>query len=100
MDYKEPSTQGKMMKKLIVPLVVMSLFAMAAASFAQCGGVSKATAEASAALCSKCGEVAGSDKCCAEGAEACAGCGLHKGSPGCAAKCAAPAAPAEAVPAS
>lgn len=88
------------MKKLIMPMVVMSLLAMASVSLAQCGGVSKATAEVSTALCSKCGEVAGSDKCCAEGAEVCAGCGLHKGSPGCAAKCAAPAAPAEAVPAS
>ena len=88
------------MKKWYVALVVLSLLAMAAVSFAQCGGVSKATTETSAALCSKCGEIAGSEKCCAEGAEICAGCGLHKGSPGCAAKCAAPAAPAEAVPAS
>ena len=88
------------MKKLFVALVVLSLLAMAAVSVAQCGGVSKATAETSAALCSKCGEITASDKCCAEDAEVCAGCGLHKGSPGCAAKCAAPAAPVEPVPAS
>ena len=92
------------MKKILVALVAVSVLALAAVSFAQCGGAAKATAAVSAELCSKCGEVAGSAKCCAEGAEVCAGCGLHKGSPGCVAKCAAPAeapaAPAEAVPAS
>jgi len=33
-------------------------------------------------LCGKCGELTGTDACCAAGAETC-GCGLHKGSPGC-----------------
>lgn len=33
-------------------------------------------------LCGKCGEVKGSDACCAADAEVC-GCGLHHGSPGC-----------------
>ncbi|MFH1731595.1 MAG: hypothetical protein ABIF82_08080 [Planctomycetota bacterium] len=34
-------------------------------------------------VCMKCGEIGGSDKCCAEGAEKCAKCGLNKGSVGC-----------------
>ena len=88
------------MKKMIVAMVVWCLFALATLSFAQCCGAAKATAAVATTLCAKCGDVAGSDKCCVEGAEVCAGCGLHKGSPGCAAKCAVPAAPAEAVPAS
>jgi len=33
-------------------------------------------------LCTKCGEVAGAEKCC-KPAASCKGCGLHKGSPGC-----------------
>jgi YHS domain-containing protein len=36
-----------------------------------------------AKLCGKCGEVKGSEKCCAEGIEKCGKCGMHKGSPGC-----------------
>jgi len=34
-------------------------------------------------LCTFCGQVKGSDKCCKEGAEKCSKCGLDKGSPGC-----------------
>ena len=34
-------------------------------------------------LCGGCGQVKGSDVCCAEGAEKCDKCGLTKGSPGC-----------------
>jgi len=35
-------------------------------------------------LCTKCGEIKGTDKCCkAEGRKKCGGCGLFKGSPGC-----------------
>lgn len=33
-------------------------------------------------LCTKCGEAAGTEKCC-KPAVACQGCGLHKGAPGC-----------------
>lgn len=35
------------------------------------------------ALCSKCGEVKGTDKCCAKDAVKCSKCGLNKGAPGC-----------------
>jgi hypothetical protein len=36
------------------------------------------------ALCTKCGEVKGSDECCkVEGKDLCGKCGLIKGSPGC-----------------
>lgn len=38
------------------------------------------TTLAVSAYCGKCGEVKGSDACCAEGAESCDKCGLHKGS--------------------
>jgi YHS domain-containing protein len=35
------------------------------------------------ALCGKCGEVKGTEVCCAKDAEICSKCNLHKGSPGC-----------------
>lgn len=38
---------------------------------------------ANVALCGSCGQMKGSDVCCAEGATACEGCKLAKGSPGC-----------------
>jgi len=34
-------------------------------------------------LCSKCGQIKGSDKCCAAGGQKCGGCGLAKGSLAC-----------------
>ena len=34
-------------------------------------------------LCYKCGQIKGSDTCCAADAEKCSKCGLAKGSPGC-----------------
>ena len=34
-------------------------------------------------LCSKCGQIAGSEVCCKDGAEKCADCGLVKGAPAC-----------------
>lgn len=37
----------------------------------------------SVALCTACGQIEGSDVCCAPDAAACAGCDLAKGSPGC-----------------
>jgi hypothetical protein len=83
------------MKKILVALVALSVLAIGSVAFAQCCSAAKAKAAVSAELCSKCGEIAGSEKCCKEGAELCAGCGLHKGSPGCMAKCAAPAKAAE-----
>ncbi len=59
-----------------------------------CGGASSegpelsipavmSTAYESATLCGKCGQMKGTEACCAEGAETCAGCSLHKGAPGC-----------------
>ncbi len=86
------------MKKILTMLVVLGVCSMASVSFAQCcaGGAKKDAAEKVATeTCPKCGELAGSEKCCKDGAEICAGCGLHKGSPGCVAKCAAPAKSAE-----
>ena len=38
---------------------------------------------ATSALCTKCGQIKGTDVCCKAGAEKCAKCGLDKGSPGC-----------------
>ena len=35
------------------------------------------------ALCADCGQVKGSDACCAADAEACSSCALAKGAPGC-----------------
>jgi hypothetical protein len=77
-----------MMKKILVSMIALSLMAFASVAFADCGADHGAAAAVSAATCPKCGEIAGSEKCCAPGAELCAGCGLHKGSPGCMAKCA------------
>lgn len=91
------------MKKIIGMLMAMSVLTLVSVSFADCGADHSAkSAAVSAATCPKCGEVAGSDKCCAADAKVCPKCGLHAGSPGCAAKCApaaVPAAPAEAAPA-
>lgn len=75
------------MKKLLVSLTVLGLLALVPATWAQCCAGRKAD-KACVACCAKCGEVAGSEKCCAADAEICPGCGLHKGSPGCKAKCA------------
>ena len=38
---------------------------------------------APASLCGKCGEIKGTEACCAEGADVCSKCNLHKGAPGC-----------------
>jgi len=44
----------------------------------------KKAAQEAQALCVKCGETKGGEKCCkAEGRTKCAKCGLFKGSPGC-----------------
>ena len=85
------------MKKILVALLALSVLAIGSVAFAQCGGGAAKTVSTAvtAATCPKCGEIAGSEKCCVPGAELCAGCGLHKGSPGCLAKCAAPAKAAE-----
>ena len=40
-------------------------------------------AEVRLALCTTCGEIKGTEKCCAEGAEKCAACSKNKGSVGC-----------------
>jgi hypothetical protein len=39
--------------------------------------------ESNVALCTNCGQIAGSDLCCKPGAIKCDKCGLTKGSPGC-----------------
>ena len=41
-----------------------------------------ATEASTVTLCTRCGEITGSAKCCQPG-EKCGKCGLHKGSPGC-----------------
>ena len=79
------------MKKLLTPLAVLSMAVLV--SF----GCSKAPTEGpelqaptivktvyeSATLCGDCGQVKGSEACCAETSEKCADCSLQKGSPGC-----------------
>ncbi len=42
-----------------------------------------ATETAAVFLCGDCGQIKGSDDCCAEGAETCEKCGLATGAPGC-----------------
>ncbi len=87
------------MKKMVMILAALSVWAAGPAAWAQCCSASKAKAEVSAQVCPKCGEVAKSAECCKADADVCAACGLHKGSPGCRAKCA-PAPAVEPVPAS
>ena len=43
----------------------------------------KAAAKPDVTLCAKCGQVKGSDTCCAPDAQKCTGCGLAKGSTAC-----------------
>ena len=43
----------------------------------------EAVADAKLQLCSKCGQIKGTDKCCLEGAVKCSSCSLVKGSPAC-----------------
>jgi hypothetical protein len=79
------------MKKYIAMLAVVAIGTVAfvgAGCCCPCKKKCKAPdAAAAQAVCGKCGEVAGSAKCCQPGAEKCAKCGLDKGSPGCKAKC-------------
>ncbi len=50
----------------------------------EAGKATQGAAETAAAfLCGGCGQIKGSQDCCAEGAETCAKCGLAKGAPGC-----------------
>ncbi len=46
-------------------------------------GAGVAKADETVALCADCGQIKGSDVCCAADAEACGACGLAKGAPGC-----------------
>lgn len=67
-------------------LLMMAIAAFALAVVAGCScplcGEKKAETK-SAALCGGCGQVKGSEVCCAADAAKCAKCGLAKGSPGC-----------------
>jgi len=73
------------MKKFFALLTALSLAAVISL------GCSKATPPAdltkvlyeSGTLCGSCGELKGTEACCAEGAEACSKCQLNKGAPGC-----------------
>ena len=77
------------MKKSLAVFVALAVWTAGAAAWAQCGsGGGAAKADASAAICPTCGELAPSANCCTEDVAICPGCGLHKGSPGCLAKCA------------
>jgi len=62
-----------------------ALLALAGGVVLAGSGIKVASAEEKKAivLCSKCGQVKGSDKCCKAGAAVCGKCGLHAGSPGC-----------------
>lgn len=77
------------MRNMLVKMVVLGVLSLGSGAFAQCGAgaVKSVSGPVAAAICPKCGEIAGSENCCKD-AELCPGCGLHKGSPGCLAKCA------------
>jgi len=66
---------------LVAPAGFLGMF-RAKTARADSGGCGKAK-PGTCALCHKCGQIKGSDKCCKEDAEKCPKCGLHKGSPGC-----------------
>ena len=67
------------MKKLIVLLFAL-LVATACSSSSTCP---IKAGKVGISACKKCGEFAGSKKCCAKDIAKCGGCGLNKGSVGC-----------------
>lgn len=104
MSVSLPSHKGRKgcVMKCKMMLVMMAVTAAAFVSYAGgpcCAAKAAKAEEAGAAvkassisadapaLCGKCGQVAGSELCCKEGAAACPKCGMHAGSPGCMACC-------------
>ena len=82
----------KSLKYAVVGCAAVALLVLAAPqawACAGCGCRAKKTEKAvekkvsTVTVCVKCGETAGSEKCCAEDAAKCTKCGLHKGAPGC-----------------
>ena len=81
-------------EKILVIITLLALIgiALAASSCEKSEPVGRGTSDvsqpdssqaAAVELCTKCGQIAGSDKCCKAGTEKCSACGLDKGSPGC-----------------
>jgi hypothetical protein len=74
-----------MMKNLIVMAMIVSLgIGVSITSNAQCCGAKKAVKAANTVtVCTGCGEIKGSGKCCKKNIAKCSKCNLHKGSIGC-----------------
>ena len=77
------------MKKVVTTVLMVVSLGLLTGCSSLCGKCKlcpfgKKAAKEAEALCVKCGEIKGSEKCCkAEGREKCPKCGLFKGSPGC-----------------
>ena len=74
------------MARLLVLSIVLGLVAALAFTPGCASDDSAAVAPgamATVTLCGGCGQIKGTDSCCAAGASTCVGCGLAKGSPGC-----------------
>lgn len=73
----------KRMKSLLATLALGLLVSVGCSqSSGPAADVDAGITKVSTVLCGACGEVKGSDQCCAADADVC-DCGLHKGSPGC-----------------
>ena len=70
-------------KKCIAIGAVMLLFGVMLAGYGCKKTESKVDAAESVALCTKCGQIKGSELCCKPDQTLCDKCGLVKGSPGC-----------------
>ncbi len=70
--------------KIAKLFVLVIALLMGGITMTGCGSLRKQThSEETLTICDTCGEVEGTDACCAEGATWCRQCGLHKESPGC-----------------
>ena len=75
-------------KKFLMVLVAVAMFGMilwvnGCKKEESTSNMSVPTMNGNVELCSKCGQIKGSDLCCKAGQEKCPKCGLAKGSPGC-----------------
>jgi len=68
---------------LIIAIVAFVGIGVSMTSYGQCCGVKTKKTSSVIKVCTGCGEIKGSAKCCDKSVAKCSKCGLHKGSIGC-----------------